>query len=76
MSRVPETLHFLRRPFLCRQPRMLSDRFCDRGIEAAVQCVELFDADGCLPLERDFGDRLADVAVVVNDLRDVEAGSQ
>jgi hypothetical protein len=31
---------------------MLSDRFTDRGIEATVQRIELFDADRRFSLER------------------------
>ena len=76
VSGVPETLDLLFRSFLSDEPAMLRDRFSDRGVEAAVQGMKLFDGDRRALLDRDLGDRLADVAVVVDHLRDAEVGSQ
>ncbi|HEY0993303.1 MAG TPA: hypothetical protein VGD80_39900 [Kofleriaceae bacterium] len=45
----------------------------DRAVEAAIERVELVDADRLLLLPREFGDRLAQISVVVNDLIDGEA---
>jgi hypothetical protein len=46
------------------------DRFRDGRIEAAIQGVELLRLDRGFLLDRKLRDGLADVAVVVDDLRD------
>ena len=76
VSRLPETLDFLFGPLLCDEPGVLRDRFSDRHVEATIQRMKLFDGDRCVLLERDLGDRLANVTVVVDHLRHVEAGCQ
>jgi len=60
---LPETLGFLFGPSLCDQPGVLRDRFRDRYIEATVQRMKLFDGERHMLLERDLGDRLADVTI-------------
>lgn len=39
----------------------------DRIVEAPIESTELVDGDGSLLLGRQFGDRLTEVAVIVND---------
>ena len=73
VSRVPATLDFLLGPPLCREPRVLCHCFSDRRVEASVQRMKFFDGDRRVLLDRDLGDDLADITVVVNDLRHVEA---
>ena len=51
---------------------MLRHGFRDRGVEAAIQSVEFFARDRQVLLHGDLRDGLADVAVIVDDLRNVE----
>ena len=48
-------------------------RDADGVVEAAVQQAEVFDADRRLNLPGQLGDRLADVAIVVDNLRNGES---
>ena len=52
---------------------MFGHRAGDRGIEAAIQDVEFFGGHRNALLNRDLGNGLADVAVVVHDLGNVES---
>src|SRR5690349_19546471 len=47
---------------------MLGHRFSDRGIEAAVQRMKLLHTDRRLLFDRELRHRLADVAIVMDDL--------
>ena len=76
VSRLPETLDFLIGPLLCDEPGVLRDRFSNRHVEATIQRMKLFQGDWRLLLERDLGDRLTNVTVVVDHLRHVEARCQ
>ena len=76
VGRLPETLDFLIGPLLCDEPGVLCDRFSNRRVEATIQRMKLFNADWCLLLERDLGDHLTNVPVVVDHLRHVEARCQ
>jgi hypothetical protein len=53
---------------------VLGDRFGNRRVETTIQRVELLHRDRNVPLNCDFGNSLADVAVVVDDLRNSETG--
>jgi hypothetical protein len=76
MRGLTEPLHFLLGPSLCHEPRVLGDRFSDRRVQAPVQRMKLLDGDRCVLLDCDLGDGLADVSVVVDDLRHVEPRRQ
>ena len=56
--------------------RELGDRVGDGIVQAAVEGAELVDLDRQVALEREVGDRLAQVAVVVHHLVDREAVPQ
>ena len=51
---------------------MFGHRAGDRGVEASIQDVEFFRGDRNILLDRDLGNRLADIAVVMHDLGNVE----
>ena len=76
----PQTLAPARRLTVPRRlvasAAVLGDGPRDRIVEAPVQRAEIFRADRRVGLHRQFGDRLADVAVVVHHLRDREALAQ
>lgn len=52
----------------CRDPRMLGHRFSDRGVQAAVQRIELFHGGRRLLFKREPGNRPTNVAVVMDHL--------
>ena len=51
---------------------MFRHGFRDRGVEAAIQRVKFFGRDRNVLLDGDLGDGLTDIAVIVDDLRNVE----
>ena len=55
---------------------MHGDRFGNCDVKTAVQRLELLNSDRRALLNGELGDRLANVAVVVYYLRDIEAGRQ
>jgi hypothetical protein len=55
---------------------VLRHRACDGIIEASVQRPKVVGADGSVQFHRQFGDGLADVAIVVHDLRHREPLTQ
>ena len=55
---------------------ILRDGARDGVVEASVQHAKIIGADGRVHLHRELGDGLADVAVVVHDLRDREPLNQ
>jgi hypothetical protein len=57
-------------------PAVLGHRSSDGVVEARVEGSKLARRDRHLVLFGQFGDRLADAAVVVNDLRDRKAAMQ
>ena len=52
---------------------VLVDGTRDRIVGAFVQCAEVLDADGRVQLQREVGDGLAHIAVIVHDLRHRES---
>ena len=45
----------------------------DRVVQASVQCAEVLDADGRVQLQREVGDGLTHIPVIVHDLRHRES---
>jgi hypothetical protein len=76
VSHLPEPFMSLGGVRICGNPGVLGHRFGDRRVEAAIQGVELVGGDRDPLLDGQFGDRLADLAVVVDDLGDVEPQGQ
>src|SRR5204863_8214179 len=56
--------------------RVLGDGLGDRVVETAVERTELLGAERRVAFDRELGDRLTDIAVVVNYLRDGEPAAQ
>ena len=52
---------------------VLRDRTGDRVIQASVQCAEVLDVDWRIQLQREIGDGLTHIPVVVHDLRNGES---
>jgi hypothetical protein len=76
---VPEpaqTEHLLAPADFLPEPGMFGDGLGDRGIQAAIEGVKIFGADRGLALDRQLGDRLTDVTVVVHHLRHGETHPQ
>jgi hypothetical protein len=46
--------------------------FRDRVVEAAIQRVKFFGRDRNAPLDGNLGDGLTDIAVIVDDLSNIE----
>ena len=69
---LPQPLSLLRPSSLRREAGVLCQRFRDGGVEAAIQRVEFFYGNRRILIEGELGDCLADVAIVVDDLRHVE----
>ena len=72
VSQLSGSLDFFCRSRFGGDARVLRHGFRDRGVEAAIQRMEFFGRDRQVLLDGDFRDGLADIAVVVDDLRDVE----
>src|SRR5205807_5409132 len=68
----PQPLSLLRPSSLRREAGVLCQRFRDGRVEAAIQRVEFFYGNRRILIEGELGDCLADVAIVVDDLRHVE----
>lgn len=76
VSRVTETLDLVGGSSFCRHPRVFRHRLGNRGVETLVERMELFDRDGGTLFDRERRDRLAHVAIVVNDLGDRKTQSE
>jgi hypothetical protein len=72
MRQIAELFRFTVPEGLLALAAELRHRPSDGIVEAEVQRLEVLGADGDLLLDRRLGDGLADVAVVVDDLRDRE----
>jgi hypothetical protein len=68
VSRVAEPLNVFGGPCLRGQARVFRDGFGNRGVETTVESMEFFYRDGGSLLDRERRDRLADVAIVMDDL--------
>ena len=73
VRQLPQAFHFLARSRVGRDARVLGDRFGNGGIQAAIQGMKLPVCDRRALLDGELGNGLADVAVVVHHLRDVES---
>ena len=69
----PQPLGFRIGGFQLALPSVLGDRLGRHVVEAAVQRMELIGRDFRFQLFRELGDRLTEVAIVVDDLADGEA---
>jgi hypothetical protein len=65
MGEMPHAFRFVVRSAFCRDPPVLRDGLCDRGIQAPVENVEFLGRDGSPLLRCQIGDGLTDVAIVV-----------
>src|SRR4029453_3925225 len=74
MSRAPEMFGLVRHPLLRCDACMFRHRFGNRSIQTTVENVELLDRHRGAMLLRERCNRLADVAVVVDHLRECETG--
>jgi hypothetical protein len=55
---------------------MFRNRTCDRRVETSVEGVEFLDRDGRTLLEGERGNRLADIAIIMDDLGNRKAGAE
>jgi hypothetical protein len=72
VCQLPGSLDLFGRARFGGEARVLRHGFCDRRVEATIQRVEFFGRDRKELFDGDLGDGLADITVVVDDLRDVE----
>ena len=72
VSQLSGSLDFFGRSRFGGDARVLRHGFRDRRVEAAIQRVEFFGRDRKVLFDGDFRDGLADITVIVDDLRDVE----
>ena len=68
VRRVAQAFSLVGGSRLCRHTSMFGDSLRDRGVETSVEGMEFFHRDEGSLLDRKRRDRLADVAIVMDDL--------